>query len=125
MKKLNRYCKNYFWKDSYCKFCFFRSTTNSHVVQQQNRRLRCEIIDLNTGLKYLNESMAASSLETTRYIVHKSLTQKKIVRGFAFAYFSYGMELSLVKSLYTEDIRKKRDFSKEKEMKKNKKEETR
>lgn len=121
MQKLNRYCKNYFLVNSYCKFCFFRSTTNLLVVQQQNRRLRCEIIDLNTGLKYLNESMAASSLKTTRYIVHKSLTQKKIVRGFAFAYFSYGMELSLVKSLYTEDIRKKRDFSKEKA----KKEETR
>lgn len=76
------------------------------------RRMRSEIIDLNTGIKYLNESEAASSLNVSRYIIHKSITTRKICKGVMFAPFSYGMDIEFVKSLYSVDIRKKRIFTK-------------
>lgn len=71
--------------------------------------MRSEIIDLNTGTKYLNESEAASSLNVSRYLIHKSIATRKICKGgIMFALYSYGMDIDFVRSLYVEDIRKKR-----------------
>jgi hypothetical protein len=77
------------------------------------RRLRNEIIDLNTGQRYSNESEAAEQIGISRYLIHKSLRYRKICKGCAFAYYSYGMDIDFMRSLYIDDIRKKRTVIKE------------
>lgn len=72
------------------------------------KRLRSEIVDLFTGLKYMNESDAASATGISRYYVHKSIQERKICRGHAFSLYSYGMDISLLREIYTQDSRKKR-----------------
>ena len=47
----------------------------------KDTRRRCEIIDLNTGLRYLNESVASESVNVSRYLIHKSITERKICKG--------------------------------------------
>lgn len=71
-----------------------------------NNRLRQEIIDLNTGIKYLNESMAAKAIGKSRYLIHKSLMTQKICKGVAFAYYCYGMDYQTLLKIYVEDVRK-------------------
>lgn len=77
--------------------------------------IRSEIIDLNTGQKYLNELEASEATGYSRYLIHKSIEKRKICKGVAFASYYYGIDLDFMKSLYVDDIRKKRDFSLEKE----------
>ncbi|MCF0125601.1 MAG: hypothetical protein HUJ68_07585 [Clostridia bacterium] len=72
----------------------------------KDTRRRCEIIDLNTGLRYLNESIASESIKVSRYIIHKSISQHKVCKGVAFAQYSYGMNIETTLALYSEDKRK-------------------
>lgn len=81
------------------------------------KRLRSEIIDLFTGIRYMNESDAASSVEISRYYVHKSIKMRRICKGHAFSLYSYGMDISLLKEIYLNDTRKKRKSKKNMEEK--------
>jgi predicted transcriptional regulator len=72
----------------------------------KDTRRRCEIIDLNTGLRYLNESVASESVKTSRYLIHKSITERKICKGVAFAQYYYGMDIETTLSMYSNDVRK-------------------
>ena len=72
----------------------------------RDTRRRCEIIDLNTGLRYLNESVASESVKVSRYIIHKSIEQRKICKGIAFAQYYYGMDIVTTLSMYSTDVRK-------------------
>jgi hypothetical protein len=72
----------------------------------KDTRRRCEIIDLHTGLRYLNESVASESVKTSRYLIHKSITERKICKGVAFAQYYYGMDINITLSMYSIDVRK-------------------
>lgn len=72
----------------------------------KQRRLRSEIVDLFTGLRYLNESAAAEATGLSRYFVHKSIVKHKLYDGHAFSLYSYGMDISLLREIYTKDSRK-------------------
>lgn len=102
---------------SYCKNTF--GTNNLYMKQ---RRLRSEIIDLNTGQKYLNESEASEATGVSRYLIHKSIVRHKICKGVAFASYYYGIDIELMKNMYNIDIRKKRNFEHEKMARRMKKE---
>jgi hypothetical protein len=66
----------------------------------KNERRRQEIIDLDTGKKYLNESSVAEDLNLSRYFVHKSLTQRIACKGKMFAYYTIGINIEDLKKLY-------------------------
>ena len=89
------------------------------------RRLRSEIIDRNTGQKYLNESEAAEATGFSRYLIHKSIENHKICKGgkIAFAAYYYGIDIDMIKNMYYTDVRKKRNFSEEKKIRDQKKKE--
>lgn len=78
-------------------------------------RFRNEIIDLSTGKTYINESSAEKDTGFSRYLIHKSLSINKICKGAIFAYYSYGMDVELVKNLYTVDERKRRTICQKKD----------
>ena len=63
-------------------------------------RLRHQIIDLKTGKVYMNESMIEKELGISRYYIHKSLKDHIPVKGYMFAYYSYGMNIEDIKTLY-------------------------
>lgn len=87
----------------------------------KQRRLRSEIIDLNTGQKFLNETQAAEATGKSRYLIHKSIEKQKICKGVAFASYYYGIDIEFMKNMYNVDIRKKRDFALEVKNRKEKK----
>lgn len=72
----------------------------------KRKRLRSEIIDLVSGMKFLNESDAAEATGISRYYVHKSIATRQFCKGYAFALYSYGMDIAFMRSLYKEDKRK-------------------
>ena len=88
----------------------------------KQRRLRSEIIDLNTGQKYLNESEASEATGVSRYLIHKSIEKHKICKGVAFASYYYGIDIELMRNMYNVDVRKKRNFEHEKMVRKMRKE---
>jgi len=69
--------------------------------------MRNQIIDLNTGKTYLNESMAEKDIGVSRYFIHKSLTDKIPVREQMFAYYSYGMNVNDMKEFYMQNYNMK------------------
>lgn len=87
----------------------------------KQRRLRSEIIDLNTGQKYHNETEAAEATGVSRYLIHKSIEKHKICKGVAFAAYYYGIDIEFMKNMYNVDVRKKRDFEAEVKNRKEKK----
>jgi len=71
-----------------------------------NRR-RKQIIDLNTGKTYINETMAEKDTGVSRYYIHKSLVNQVPVRDQMFAYYSYGMVADDLKQLYVQNYHNK------------------
>jgi len=66
----------------------------------KNRR-RNEIIDLNTGERYINESFVEKTLSVSRYYIHKSLKEQIPVKGDnMFAYYYYGINIEEIKNIY-------------------------
>lgn len=66
----------------------------------KNKRRRQEIIDLDTGKRYINESSVAEDLNLSRYYVHKSLTKKIACKNKMFAYYTAGISIEDLKKLY-------------------------
>jgi hypothetical protein len=67
----------------------------------KKNRMRQQIIDLNSGKVYMNESMAESDLGVSRYFIRKSLKEQIPVGGsYMFAYYSYGMDIEDLKTFY-------------------------
>ena len=78
-------------------------------------RFRNEIIDLSTGKTYINESSAERDTGFSRYLIHKSLSKNKICKGVMFAYYYYGIDIEMMKNLYTIDERKRRTICQKKD----------
>ena len=75
-------------------------------------RKRREIVDLNTGKMYINESLAEKDVNVSRYYIHKSLTNHNIFKGQMFAYYSYGMNIEDIKKQYEANYSEKLTRSK-------------
>jgi len=73
-------------------------------------RIRNQIIDLSTGIKYINESVAESNLGISRYFIRKSLKEEVPVKNdLMFAYYSYGMDIDNMIETYKQNYNMKRN----------------
>jgi hypothetical protein len=72
-------------------------------MKTSNRR-RTEIICLNTGERFINESFAEKILDISRYYIRKSLKEHVPVKGDKmFAHYYYGMNIEEVKNIYMQN----------------------
>jgi hypothetical protein len=75
-------------------------------------RMRQQIVDLNTGKIYINESMAEKQSGISRYYIHKSLIERIPIGENMFAYYSYGMNVDQLKEIYMQKYSTKTTRSK-------------
>ena len=69
-----------------------------------HRRRRNEIIELTSGERYLNESLAESKLNISRYYIRKSLKEQIPTKNdYMFSYYHYGMDVDRLKETYLQN----------------------